>query len=174
MKVGGKYQRFATGILVDNTGLEMGNKLLAMNEEIKKQALAKKSPDLGVHDRFKLQEYLNTSLPSVDAAIVHFPYTNGFVSALFHSYKVIPGLRKYAEEKGEQGNVPVVVTTCNVVEQMCTHYAPLVQGKNFLLGKLEADEYFASLPVRQWVNWDGVYKDFVSLLRPLRFLWGAS
>lgn len=37
--------------------------------------------------------------------------------------QIIPALRKYAVEKGEAGNVPVVISTCFPEEGMCTHYA---------------------------------------------------
>lgn len=37
--------------------------------------------------------------------------------------KVFPALVKYAQEHGEKGNIPVVVTTCSIEKQTCTHYA---------------------------------------------------
>lgn len=40
----------------------------------------------------------------------------------FH-IQIIPALRKYAAERGEKGNVPVVISTCSPRQYMCTHYA---------------------------------------------------
>ena len=42
---------------------------------------------------------------------------------LFSPLKIIPALRRYAVEKGEAGNVPIVISTCFPLEEMCTHYA---------------------------------------------------
>lgn len=42
---------------------------------------------------------------------------------MYDDLQIIPALRKYAAEKGEAGNVPVVLTTCFPEEQVCTHYA---------------------------------------------------
>ena len=32
-------------------------------------------------------------------------------------------MRKLAVEKGEAGNVPVVISMCSIKDEMCTHYA---------------------------------------------------
>lgn len=90
MQMGGERQRFASGILVDNKGMkEHGQKLLDMNPGIaKKSAATPNQEDLAPFKRFKLQEYKTVSLPSVDAAVVQFPFTNGFMSAVAASYKV--------------------------------------------------------------------------------------
>jgi hypothetical protein len=37
--------------------------------------------------------------------------------------QIIPAMRKLAVEKGEEGNVPVVITMCSIKDEMCTHYA---------------------------------------------------
>jgi hypothetical protein len=37
--------------------------------------------------------------------------------------QIIPKMRQLAAEKGEEGNVPVVISTCSIRESMCTHYA---------------------------------------------------
>ena len=87
MKMGGSRQRFATGILVDKRGKAKKDKLMGMNEEIR-NTVYDENEDLSIQKRWKLIEYKSVSLPSVDAAVVQFPFTNGFVSALTHSYKV--------------------------------------------------------------------------------------
>jgi len=41
----------------------------------------------------------------------------------YTTLQIIPALRKYVAEKGEAGNVPVVISTCFPREDICTHYA---------------------------------------------------
>jgi hypothetical protein len=86
--VSGRRQRFASGILVDNSGKDMKKKLLDMNPKIAKKRAGKDITGLPAFELWEVIEYETVSLPSVDAAVVQFPFTDGFVSALFHSYKV--------------------------------------------------------------------------------------
>ena len=111
MLVGGPNQRFATGILVDHHGsspsdqLSYKETLLQSNAGIiaaaaaaarameaaatgkpKKQDATTTTPQ----EHFRRQPWEVVSLPSVDAAVVQFPYTNGFVSLLITSYRVSP------------------------------------------------------------------------------------
>jgi hypothetical protein len=83
----GTHLRFACGILVDKKGQDKKQTLLEMNKEIRKLQTPEDA-DLGVLKLWKRLTYETTSLPSVDAAVVHFPFTNGIVSALVLSYKV--------------------------------------------------------------------------------------
>jgi hypothetical protein len=87
MAMGGATQRFATGILVDKTGRDKKKQLMGMNEGIRAIKYTD-DDDYSVENVWKQIEYKSTSLPSLDAAVVQFPFTNGFVSALTHSYKV--------------------------------------------------------------------------------------
>ena len=87
MAMGGATQRFATGILVDKTGRDKKKQLMGMNEGIRAIKYTD-DDDYSVDNVWKQIEYKSTSLPSLDAAVVQFPFTNGFVSALTHSYKV--------------------------------------------------------------------------------------
>ena len=86
--MGGATQRFATGILVDKTGRDKKKRLMGLNEGIRAVKYTDDDDDYSVEKVWKQIEYKSTSLPSLDAAIVQFPFTNGFVSALTHSYKV--------------------------------------------------------------------------------------
>ena len=43
-------------------------------------------------------------------------------------------MRQLAAEKGEEGNPPVVISQCSEVDQICTHYIPLVKGIDFHFG----------------------------------------
>ena len=88
MAMGGANQRFATGILVDKTGRDKKKRLMGLNEGIRAVKYTDDDDDYSVEKVWKQIEYKSTSLPSLDAAIVQFPFTNGFVSALTHSYKV--------------------------------------------------------------------------------------
>ena len=67
-------------------------------------------------------------------------------------------MRRLAKEKGEKGNVPLVISSCSKEQQMCTHYAPLVQGKKFLLGNPDSESFIQSLPVEDMLNWRGMQK----------------
>ena len=94
MDVSGGRQRSGTGLLLDKKGLEeKGQGLLDSNpsleEEYAKMDETAKE-DLTASARFKLLPWDSTTLPSVDAAVVQFPHTGGFVSALVSSYKVRP------------------------------------------------------------------------------------
>ena len=45
-----------------------------------------------------------------------------FFKFILRHEQVFPAIRKYAKEHGASGLVPVVVSTCNIAESMCTHY----------------------------------------------------
>lgn len=80
----GKNQgRYFSGILIDNSKKELKKRLLEKN----------KSPpsaiDLGgMEELFYQQKYQVGDLPSVRCAVTTFPFTDGFISALMHNYKV--------------------------------------------------------------------------------------
>jgi hypothetical protein len=65
-------------------------------------------------------------------------------------------MRQIVAEQGEKGNEPIVITTCSKREQMCTHYAPLVHGKRFLLGRPDTESYNAALGPEDLLNWHGM------------------
>jgi hypothetical protein len=160
----GHNLRFACGILADNEGQDKKQTLLEMNEEIRKLQTPDDS-DLSVLQMWERLTYKTTPLPSVDSAVVQFPFTDGIASALVLNYKVslyvethktllfyvnyeltpvvsaqiIPGLRKYAAEHGDKGNVPIVMSTCSPSEGMCTHYA--VRARCFVYRKCRIGMY---------------------------------
>lgn len=92
-------------------------------------------------DEFQKQEYSIGTLPRVKCAVATFPYTDGFVSALLHNYKVFPAIAKYA--KGMSKGKLIISTTCNRDKQMCTHYIPLEEGdgERFLMGHQSTEAY---------------------------------
>jgi hypothetical protein len=58
---------------------------------------------------------------------------------------------------------------------MCSHYAPLVQTKDFLMGQPSTDEYLASLGTESFLDWEhfkggarkispGFIKDYINKL----------
>eukprot|EP00568_Trieres_chinensis_P014904 CAMPEP_0183326226 /NCGR_PEP_ID=MMETSP0160_2-20130417/81626_1 /TAXON_ID=2839 ORGANISM="Odontella Sinensis, Strain Grunow 1884" /NCGR_SAMPLE_ID=MMETSP0160_2 /ASSEMBLY_ACC=CAM_ASM_000250 /LENGTH=265 /DNA_ID=CAMNT_0025494165 /DNA_START=54 /DNA_END=851 /DNA_ORIENTATION=- len=132
-------RRFFGGTLVDaktNDGKETRRKLMdEVNNEIKI-----------VDDDSWLEKvpYEEGKLPRVKAGVTQFPFTNGFVSALIHTYKVNPIMERYAREHGKEGEPPIVSVTCSVEQQMCTHYAILEKQRDFLLGRPDSAEYMAS------------------------------
>lgn len=84
----GRSMRYACGILVDKKGEDKKKALIDMNEEIRELQEANTDEDLSALKLWKLTSYESTSLPSVDAAVLQFPCTNGIVSSLLLQYKV--------------------------------------------------------------------------------------
>jgi hypothetical protein len=88
-RMGGRRQRWMTGILVDNSGEEYMQQLLSFNEEIKKNPISHEDMlQEPVREVWPRLLYEQEDLPSVDALVLNFPFTNGFVSSLVHSYRV--------------------------------------------------------------------------------------
>lgn len=147
---GGRQQRFAAGLLVAKHQGEIDThnykrKLLAMNEQII-PATEEEFWDLSASDLWPRLKYEQKSLPKTKAAVLQFPFTDGFVSALILSHKVIPALHNYVKEKYPEKDIPVVVvTTCSTTDDMCTHYVPLSNTKPFLLGNPEMKVYAETL-----------------------------
>ncbi|OEU10154.1 hypothetical protein FRACYDRAFT_194134 [Fragilariopsis cylindrus CCMP1102] len=148
--IGGKYTRWMTGVLVPD-GIEKEkycDPLFDHNPEIERQALIhsdEPESDKKASDVFEQTVYKYVNLPSVNSLAVRFPFTNGFLSGLVFSYKIIPAMRILAEEKGEAGNVPVIISQCSEGDGYCTHYVPLVQGSDFLVGQPPMDKYLESI-----------------------------
>lgn len=90
LTTGGRTLRFACGILVDRKGKDIMKALLGMNDEIRKLQTPD-DEDIPAFNLWKRITYESISLPSLDAAVVQFPYTNGIVSALVLSYRVRKG-----------------------------------------------------------------------------------
>ena len=80
--------RFGIGILAGKSGKPLSVKLLKKNKELAKEPIPADESVLTNMERFRTLEWLKVDLPSVDAAVVRFPHTGGFVSALITSYKV--------------------------------------------------------------------------------------
>lgn len=79
------YGRYFNGILIDRSKKELKKRLLSKNDNI--DNLINKNEDDAKHNFLKLK-YQVGSLPSVRSAVATFPFTDGFVSALLHNYKV--------------------------------------------------------------------------------------
>jgi hypothetical protein len=156
----GRQQRFASGFLAkkgDPAAHKTLRELLGKNDDIKPLTRTELE-DLSAFKLWPRLKYKHVSLPKVEAVVVNFPFTNGFVSALMHSLKVIPALRKHASEK-TKGPV-VVITTCSVTDQMCTHYVPLQQNQKFLLGQPAMEQYLEGLPPAEWFDWEKIQRRF--------------
>jgi hypothetical protein len=65
-------------------------------------------------------------------------------------------MRKMVLEKGGPDTVPIVISHCDRKEQWCTHYAPLVQTKDFLIGQPSTDEYLAALGPESLLDWEHI------------------
>jgi hypothetical protein len=87
VRMGGRRQRWATGILSGNEGKARCDAMLATNKNRKKLEDVDRY-DLSAKEYFERIAYDYIDLPSVDALVLQFPNTHGFVSALTLSYKV--------------------------------------------------------------------------------------
>jgi hypothetical protein len=96
-RMGGRRQRFMTGMLMGTViGEEQEEKeqeymetLLSKNPALLAKPLQKEDyVELSAMELWARLPYETADLPSVDALVLHFPFTNGFVSALILGYKV--------------------------------------------------------------------------------------
>jgi len=134
--VGNGMGRFCSGVLLDPTTLFLKDRLLEANTFERRN---ENEGDFWSHD------YTVTTLPSVKAVIATFPFTNGFISALIHQFKVFPAMVKFAQEHNVER--PVVISSrCDVDKSMCTHYIPLEQGATFLMGQTDSATYAKTIP----------------------------
>jgi hypothetical protein len=126
------YGRFFTGVLTRNKpGLK--ERLLNMNTNS-----ANRTGDN--YSSFQKLPYEVGTLPKTQGISATFPFTDGFVSALLHNYKVFPSLERYAKEKYPNEKL-VIVTTCNRKLKMCTHFVPVKRGEEFFMGHPSTDDW---------------------------------
>lgn len=156
----GRDQRFASGFLAKNkSDRPLKDKLIAMNPAIQPPSKAELL-DLPADELWTRLRYKHKHLPAVKAAVLHFPFTDGFVSSLMLSWKVIPALRKYATDKQRERGIKspsvTIISTCSVKDQMCTHYAPLEKGDVFLLGQSQMEAYLESLNGSSMFDFSGL------------------
>jgi hypothetical protein len=165
----GTHQRFAAGYLAtDKASKEVHKNLLEKDSKNAREDVTdEEMRTMAVTELWPQIKYESASLPSVNCGIAHFPFTNGFISALLLQYKVIPALLRYASEhmvdkpKAGTGVGPVVLTTCSVSEAMCTYYVPLVKTRRFHVGgRPDGDAYRKSLKAQDFelIDWEGLRK----------------
>jgi hypothetical protein len=90
-QLGGRRQRWTSGILVgeDQTAKEQMEKLLSKNDAIYANPLtADDYEQFAATELWPRLPYDSADLESVDALVLNFPFTNGFVSSLVLSYRV--------------------------------------------------------------------------------------
>jgi hypothetical protein len=99
-RMGGRRQRFMTGMLMgtrsvggsddqDEKEAEYMKTLLSKNPALLAKPIQKEEyAELSAMELWARLPYETADLPSVDALVLHFPFTNGFVSALILGYKV--------------------------------------------------------------------------------------
>jgi hypothetical protein len=93
--VNGRRQRFAGGYLLNDqtvTRKQESNEerkriLMQINEQVK-EASQVELEESSAFELWPKLKYSSVELPRVKAAVVEYTYSNGFVSALLHSYKV--------------------------------------------------------------------------------------
>jgi len=159
------WGRYFSGILIDQSQSELKERLLETNAntDIHEQNRDDKSAE----NKFLRLKYEVGDLPSVRAAVATFPFTDGFVSALLHNYKVLPALSRYAKKNfGPESNI-VVSTTCNRELKLCNHYMPMIEGDKFYLNQPHTDEYMKNLAKK---NKDK--KKFDVMLKGLKRMFG--
>lgn len=161
--ISGRKMRFASGLMVTKPEhKDAKKKLLAKNRGLVPPS-AFEVEDLPARKLFERLSYQTATLPRVPAVVVHFPYTDGFVSALVLSLKIIPALR--AKVKSSSDTV-TVLTTCSSQEMMCTHYG--LTHKSFLLGMPGLQAHLAEVGKAPFlgIHWSGISKmleDYVPL-----------
>lgn len=178
-KVVGPDNRYMVGAFIpDNDGGSgAGRKetLLALNEN-----LPEPKENDGKFLHHKSTPYEVGRFPSnVRSMVVHFPYTNGFISLLVHNFKVFPTiLKRVKEETQEKGGITSypIVTTCSVDQQMCTHYAPLEKRDQFLMGRPDTATYMKEIRAQEKAaNSDGLtIKNIVRGIERLLFGSGSA
>eukprot|EP00578_Thalassiosira_sp_NH16_P031844 CAMPEP_0181079684 /NCGR_PEP_ID=MMETSP1071-20121207/2161_1 /TAXON_ID=35127 /ORGANISM="Thalassiosira sp., Strain NH16" /LENGTH=309 /DNA_ID=CAMNT_0023161103 /DNA_START=103 /DNA_END=1032 /DNA_ORIENTATION=+ len=155
--VPGGETRFASGLLLAKSNRE-GGKMKKQLLEVNEGMVSKSEEGRGVHSKDIKYEVGN--LPKVTAAVASHPFTSGVWSAVLQSFKIIPKFRKYAEDHGETGKSPIVITTCSAKQKMCTYYMPLTKRDKFYMGKTKTEEYaknfeHAGMMKRMGVVFDG-------------------
>lgn len=80
------WGRYFSGILIDHSQSELKERLLETNANT--DIHEKNRDDKSAENRFLRLKYELGDLPSVRSAVATFPFTDGFVSALLHNYKV--------------------------------------------------------------------------------------
>lgn len=156
----GAFGRYFNGILIDNSKDELKDRLLALNEDNDKVD----KNDESTTAQFQRLRYEVGDLPSVRCAITTFPFTDGFVSALIHNYKVFPALHKYATKNHDPNAKIVITTTCNRKLKLCRHYVPMIQSEKFLMGHPDTKEYMDSQPKEKKYDFERVLKGVKKLL----------
>lgn len=78
--------------------------------------------------------------------------------AFFRQKKqILPAIRRLAASKSQEGNELVVISHCSKRQEMCTHYVPLLQGKEFLAGQPPMTEHTQKSVDDAWfINWEQV------------------
>lgn len=95
LAVSGRNQRFASGILLNDDTVttkhennqERKTVLMEINDGII-DPTEKEIKELAAYELWPRLKYQTQPLPKTKAAVVRFKFSNGFVSALVHSYKV--------------------------------------------------------------------------------------
>jgi hypothetical protein len=164
----GRAHRFASGFLSRNNKSDrvLQESLLAMNPSIQPPSRLEVK-ELPADELWPRLRYKKQSLPAAKSAIVIFPSTNGFVSSLMFTFRILPALRNYAAEKqlarGKKFASVTIMTTCSLKNQMCTHYSPIESSEAFLLGQPRTEEYVKSLPVSKALDLKRNYKFFLKI-----------
>jgi hypothetical protein len=150
--------RYFSGILIDESMASYRQTLLDRNKE--SIFPNKTDEETAKYDHIP---YEVGDLPCVRALVATFPWTDGFVSALLHNYKVFPALRAHAEKYLKSGEKFIVSTTCNRAKQTCFHYVPMIQQDDFLLGHPDTDSYESHQDDLIQINPERLQKGFRNL-----------
>jgi len=137
------FGRYFSGILIDQSQSELKDRLLETNVDVPMHL--KNKDDRSSEHKFLRTKYEVGDLPSVRAAVATFPFTDGFVSALLHNYKVFPALHKYAKNNFDPKSNIVISMTCNRELKLCNHYVPMIESDKFFLDQPKTDEYLKLL-----------------------------
>ena len=177
---GGRNQRFASGLLVNlksEHGQDWKTQLLQLNDHIVPPTRTEVL-ELPASELWKRLRYKSAQLPEARVARTYFTFTNGFVSSLILTYKIIPQLRAHAAQKLSNNPAAAskitIISTCSISDGMCTHYAPLDPVEPFLLGQPGMDEYIATLPNKGLFDLDMLKSRVNRGMKRLREFFGGT
>lgn len=169
-KMGGRRQRFASGLLITKNEDKPKKELLLSKNEGKTPLTEEDILELGAIELWPRLDYQARRLPTANAATVQFTSTGGFVSSIILSTKIIPALRKYAQEHAAEGSPVTIISTCSTIDNVCTHYAPLEKGTEFLLGHPETTMYLEALGPEEQISFSAILRSAKKFIPPLKWL----
>lgn len=163
------FDRHLYAVYIDNFGTGNGRYFVGpivnnSNNDMKQRLIQSNLNTSTKENTFDKQDYKIGELPSVRSLVADFPFTDGFVSALLHNYKVFPAMEKHAKSEFPDLEKVVISITCIREQRMCTHFVPMIKGNSFLMGHPNTKEYVGISGKAFKFNLDNAMRGFKKLL----------